>query len=40
MKFIADIHISPQTVESLAEKGYIINRITKFFKPATTATGN
>ena len=30
MKFIADIHISPQTVESLAERGYIINRVNEF----------
>ena len=30
MKFIADIHISPQTVESLAERSYIINRVNEF----------
>ena len=30
MKFIADIHISPQTVESLAERCYIINRVNEF----------
>ncbi len=33
MKFIADIHISPQTVESLAAKGYKISRLTEFLKP-------
>jgi len=33
MKFIADIHISPQTVKSLVEKGYEVKRITEFLKP-------
>jgi len=30
MKFIADIHISPQTIESLVKRGYIINRVNDF----------
>lgn len=29
MKFIADIHISTQTVASLSEKGYIIKRVSE-----------
>ena len=33
MKFIADIHISPQTVKSLSEEGYKIKRVTEFLKP-------
>ncbi|MBA7509498.1 hypothetical protein ES705_01449 [subsurface metagenome] len=33
MKFIADIHISPQTVKSLTDKGYKIKRVTEFLKP-------
>ncbi|TET15064.1 MAG: hypothetical protein E3J77_03020 [Actinobacteria bacterium] len=33
MKFIADIHISPQTVKSLTNKGYKIKRVTEFLKP-------
>jgi len=33
MKFIADIHISPQTVRSLIERGYKIRRMTEFLKP-------
>ena len=33
MKFIADIHISPQTVKSLIERGYKIKRVTEFLKP-------
>jgi len=33
MKFIADIHISTQTVKSLTDKGYKIKRVTEFLKP-------
>ncbi len=32
MKFITDIHISPQTVKGLLNKGYQIKRVTEFLE--------
>jgi predicted nuclease of predicted toxin-antitoxin system len=32
MKFIADMNISPQTIEILKERGYIIKRVTEFLE--------
>ncbi|MHB8280995.1 MAG: DUF5615 family PIN-like protein [Candidatus Humimicrobiaceae bacterium] len=33
MKFIADMNISPQTIETLKERGYTIKRVTEFLGP-------
>jgi len=33
MKFIADINISPQTIEILKKRGYIVKRVTEFLEP-------
>lgn len=33
MRFIADMNISPQTIETLKERGYIIKRVTEFLEP-------
>ncbi len=32
MRFITDIHISPQTVKDLSSKGYQIKRVTEFLE--------
>jgi len=33
IKFIADIHISPVTIEDLQRSGYNIQRVTEFLPP-------
>jgi predicted nuclease of predicted toxin-antitoxin system len=33
IKFIADVHISPLTIERLEKNGYDIQRITEFLSP-------
>ena len=36
LKFIADIHISPKTVDALRKEGFDINRVTDFLSASAT----